>query len=537
MPESMVNLDESTLDSIFAKVNTCHSPGAAVGIALNGRPVYSKGFGLANIELPIVLSPTIRMRIASESKHFTALAFMLLCEDGKARIDDPIGNYLPELHPITRQVTMRQLMGNIGGLRDAQDICYQFSGIEKRVSSAQALSLYRNIGDINAAPATAWIYNNGGWLMISVAIERIAGRSLEDVLRERIFEPVGMYSSMLRRWDTDFVPNSAVAHKRKATGAYEKSHLGTALAGEGGMVSTVHDMLRWLAHMDAPVVGTSTTWATLRAPQRLRNGMSTGYGLGLIVGRYRGVETLYHPGGLIGGNAHMLKVPSRALDVVIMVNRDDVSGAELVDRILDVCLLGLEPVEASYGSAVTSGTFFSPSTGRVIQLFGREGRQHASIDGYDMPTEADASGVLWPTGFSRYIKQGVTLIGDRGNPKSIRLCDFGNVDELVRQRPVRTSDASAIFGSYRSEETQTEATVCHTAEGAQLLTIGQFGSAAYSLECLGERIWRATSPGISLFGGILVFADSGFHFSSPNTRTLPFRRLTISKSVGAVRTF
>jgi hypothetical protein len=311
--------------------------------------------------------------------------------------------------------------------------------------------------------------------------------------------------------------------------------LGTALAGEGGMVSTVHDMLRWLAHMDAPVVGTLVTWETLKTPQKLTNGVSTGYGLGLITGRYRGTETLYHPGGLIGGNAQMLKVPAHGLDVVIMVNRDDVSGAELVERVLDVCLPDLDPLEEKGRGPFARGTFFSPTTGRVIQLFAREGRQIASVDGYDMPMEPDAGGVLWPAGFSRYIKQGLTLLGDCEKPRSIRLWDFGNVDELVRQREARRPDIDVIAGAYRSDTTNTEATIFGTGEVPRLLTVGRFGSATHSLECLAEGIWRAILTSSSLFGGILVFANHGFRFSSPSTRSLPFRRLAVSNSAECAR--
>jgi D-aminopeptidase len=140
-----VLFDEKKIDAIFAPFDQCRLPGAAVGIAIHGTPAYRRGFGVANMELPILLSTNIRMRIASISKHFTALAYMLLCEDGIADIDDPIGKYLPELHRSTHKVTMRQLMGNIGGLHDAYDICHQFSGTAYPATSAELLSFYGDL--------------------------------------------------------------------------------------------------------------------------------------------------------------------------------------------------------------------------------------------------------------------------------------------------------------------------------------------------------------------------------------------------------
>jgi CubicO group peptidase (beta-lactamase class C family) len=528
-----VEFDEKRIDAIFAELDQSQLPGAAVGIAIHGKPVYRKGFGLTNIELPFVLSPSIRMRIYSMTKHFACLAFMLLCEEGKADIDDPLGKYLPELHPVTHKVTMRQLMGHTGGLRDAHDICHLFSGTGRTVSSADLLSLYRDIDDVNFAPGTAWCYNNGGFLLLSVVIEGITGQSLEENLRGRIFEPVGMYDTLLRRIDTDFVPNSATMHMVNSVGSYEKSYLGTALAGEGGIVSTVDDMLRWLAHMDAPLVGSATTWEAMKAPHTLVNGTSTGYALGLVIDHYRGVETLSHAGGALGANSKMLKVPGAGLDVVIMVNRHDVVSGLLLNNILDACLPHLDQAKEIPSRAIT-GTFRSPTTGRVIQLgtssasspWIREGQQIACIDGGDLPIEPDDTGVLWTAGMASYMKKAITLIGDRSKPTVIRLSDFGNLDELVLVKPAEQVDVCAVAGRYRSDATNTNATISESDHGPRLNTVGRFGSAEFKLETLAEGIWRGISTSAMPWGGILSF-DGGcetFRFSDLITRALPFRR-------------
>jgi D-aminopeptidase len=519
--------DEKEIDRILAELDQCRLPGAAVGIAIGGSPVYRKGFGLANIELPLVLSPATRMRIGSASKHFTSLAYLLLCEEGKAGIDDPIGTYLPELHPITHGVTMRQLMGHLGGLRDAHEISWQFSGTGKAVSSAELLAFYRDIDDANAAPGITWSYNNGGYLMLSTAIERIADQPLEDVLRERIFEPVGMYDTLLRRWDTDFVPNSATLHATNPAGAFEKSYMGTALAGEGGLVSTVDDMLRWLSFMDMPKVGSAATWEIMKAPQTLANGTSTGYGLGLITSRYRGVETLFHGGGVLGGNSQMLKVPSAGLDVAVILNRDDVLGAQLVNEILDACLPDLDPVEKVSKSPLATGTFRSPTTGRVIELSARDDRQIVSIDGYDWPFERQNDGVLRPIPVWSYIKQAVTLDGDPAKPASIQVSDFGNVDALIAVRPAEHIDPGAITGRYRSDTTGTEVTICENEGSLRLRTAGRFGSTQYRLENLAENIWRARSGTAIPWDGILSFDGRGgtFRFGTLRTSALAFRRV------------
>ena len=353
-------------------------------------------------------------------------------------------------------------------------------------------------------------------------------------MRERIFEPLGMNETCIRRWDTDFMPNSATLHMSTPSG-YEKAYLGTALTGEGGLVSTVDDMLRWLAHMDTPVVGSAATWETLKTPQTLANGASTGYGLGLMCGRYRGFETLFHPGGVSGGNSQMLKVPAAGLDIVVLVNRHDVQAMTLAEKILDACLPDLEPIKTPSSDPFASGVFRSPTTGRVVQLFAKEGQQIASIDGTDMLVEPDDGGVLWPVGLFRHVKQAVTLAGGGAKPVSIRLSDFGNVDELVREKAAEETNASVIAGRYRADRPATEAMILETEDGPRLLTAGRFGSAVYPLEYLADGIWRAKPIRVMFLGGILLFDGDGgaFHFSTFSTRTLTFRRDGAASAGGA----
>jgi D-aminopeptidase len=516
-----VDLDAKKIDSIFGELDQSHLPGAAVGIAVRGTPVYRKGFGLANMELPVMLAPTMRLRIASMTKQFTALAYMLLCEDGKATLDDPIGRHLPELHPLAREVTVRQLLGHVGGLRDSHDITHTFNGTGLPITSAELLSMYRELDDVSFAPGTAWSYNNGAYLMVSVAIERITGQAFEDVLRQRIFEPVGMCDTQLRRWDTDFLPNSAVWHMIDGAGGFEKSYIGTEDMGEGGMVSTVDDLLRWLAHMDAPTVGSVATWKAMKTPFILPNGTSTGYGLGLITSEYRGVETLSHAGGLLGVNSHMLKVPAAGLDVVILVNRHDVLGMSLTYKILDACLPSLDAAADVRDLSLVSGVFRSPRTGRVIQLYGRDGRQMVAIEGAESQYIADPEGVLRPLPEYSFFKLAITRDGDR-----IRFSDFGVVDELFAMEPADGSDLGAIAGTYHSTSTRVTIVISNTPSEARMTSTGPYGSVQFSLESLAAGLWRAKALNPMGWAGVLTFDRSAMElrFSTGRTRGLVFRR-------------
>ncbi len=523
-----VSFDEKSIAAIFSELNQCHLPGAAVGIAVAGKPVYRKGFGLAHMELPVVLSPAIRLRIGSTTKHFAALAYLLLCEEGRASLDDPLGTHLPQLHPVTHGVTVRQLLTHTSGLRDSHDIRYQLSGTSLAVSSEELLSLYARMDDVSAAPGTRWSYNNGGYLLVSAVIERLTGEPLEVTLRKRVFEPAGMFDTELRRWDSDFVANSASLHMTRAAGGFEKPGLTIALAGEGGVVSTVDDMLLWLAHVDAPKVGTVATWASMKAPHALDNGVCTGYGLGLMSGRYRGVETLAHAGGVVGGNSQMLKVPAARLDIAVMVNRHDVSAVALTNRILDACLPSLEPVTKMASGPLATGVFRSPTTGRVIQLIARQDQQFASIDSADLPVVAEKDGTLYPAAALSYLKYSLTLEGEPSRPNAIQFVDFGRRDRLVlMDRPDNAVDIGAIAGCYQSRSTGTEMKIEPGVDGTSLRTTGLFGTVRYKLEPLADGLWRARSTCPMQWGGILSFEDGNrvLRFSTLRTAALPFRRL------------
>ena len=523
-----VVFDEKKIDSILTSLNQCALPGAAVGIAINGRPVYRKGFGLASMELPVVLSPSIRMRIGSTTKHFTAFAYMLMCEEGRAHPDDPLEKYFPELHRVTHKVTMRQLMGNTSGLRDANDIRFQFSGTTgRRTTRSDLVSLYRHMDDTNTRPGEAWIYNNGGWVLLTAVLEKIAGESFEDLMRKRIFEPLGMHDTQVRSWDNDFVSNSASPHTLNREGKLQRLFWDQDYAGAGAITSTVDDMLRWAANMDAHRLGSAETWELMKAPQTLPNGSSTGYALGLIASRYRGVEVIHHPGGGTGCNAQLLKLPAAGLDVVMMINRDDVSSTQLVYEILDAMLTGLLPVKKHSGPFAT-GLFRSPKTGRVIQLLEREGQQIVSTDGLDLPYEPDGSGMLWPIAESVHFRRSLVLVGAALKPTSLRFSDFGIADELVPVEPAERSDPAAIVGRYRSDATGTEVTVSRTPEGVQLHSFGRFGSTESTLECITDGIWRASTTGMVIPPWATLSFDGprvGFNFTNFTTRSLPFRRI------------
>lgn len=529
MPDApaMPSIDAAEIDAIFAAYDTCHAPGVAVGIAVAGRPVYRKAFGLANMELNQTLSPTIRMRIGSTTKHFAALAYMLLVEEGQASLDDPVRKHIPELTAaVADGVTMRQLLGHTSGLRCSIDLAMQLNGIGHFVSHPDMLELFAGQDAVNFEPGASWSYNNGGYIALSVAIERLTGQSLEDVLRERIFEPIGMTDTLLRRVDTDFVPNSATLHMLGAGGRFTKEYMGMAIAGEGGMVSTVDDMLRWLAHMNRPVVGSPETWAAMTAPHVLSNGTSTGYALGLAVGTYRGKATVMHGGTVLGGGCQMIRLPDSGLDIIVLTNRAGVDPSGLADRIIDACVPDLAPPEEDLPGVNISGLYYDEATGETLQLMEHEGRQLMSISGAGIPARRDAEGRLHSS--IRMFSAVVDAPMNDPAPTELTYTQWGNSTVLKRLEARPPQEVAGKAGVYTSASTGTTATVAVDDGKATLIFKGRWNTMRYALEDVGAPLWRAVSIDTPYFGlgGFVEFdADGvGFAFTAGRTKRLRFER-------------
>lgn len=515
-------VDAAAVDAIFRDYDQGVLPGVAVAIALDGVPVYRKGFGLASIELPVLLSPHIRMRIGSTTKHFTALAYLLLCEDGKADIDDEIGKYLPELHAENRHATVRQLLWHTSGLRDAFEYTMQLYGTNVRVTDEEMLAFYRAAEGVNAEPETEWSYSNGGYMLVATAIARIAGQSFDDFLRERIFVPAGMHDTLMRRWDTEFLPNSAALHLRQDGDSWVQHYMGMDLGGAGGIVSTMDDMLRWLRHMDAPVVGSVQSWRHLTTPGRLRTGESTDYGMGLAIETYRGARTISHSGGVISGSSQMIKVPDVRLDISIAANRSDIGTAGLANRIIDACVSGLDPLPSGLGIISPTGTFLSDRTGRVIELTGDDNISAIAVNAFQMPAKLYADGTvrLPPDMASRHLE----IRPAAAEAEAISFATVGPSDMLRRIEVCHDARLPFERASFRSQGGNFAVSLDHCDGKPRLVTER---SQIFHLEPITPRVWKALSHVSPYRAGIVTFSEGSdsFTLTTPRNRDLRFNRV------------
>ena len=513
-------VDPTALDELFAPYDRTDAPGFAVGVALHGIPRYRRGFGMASIELPVPLAPTIRMRIGSTTKHFCVLAVMLLAEQGKLSIEDSPRQYLPELPSWATGITLRQLMSHTSGMRDSLDLLFHALGPGVSVASDFQLELLSSLKSVNFAPGADWSYNNGGYVLLSEIVVRVSGRAFGEFLWTSIFEPVGMYDTLLREFDTELVANSATLHVPRPEGGYTRGSFGPPIRGEGGIVSTVDDMLKWLRHMASPTVGSAGTWRTMRTPVTTH-----GYGLGLFIGQHRGQRTIHHAGGVIGGASQMIKFVDQQLDIILMTNgRSVLDLYRLADCIADRCIPGLPPVAPDAGGTPPiTGHFYSPATGRVISLFAHEGQQALLMGGMTLPAlRAPDLSITVPILHSDL----VIRPDDRHGlaPRTLEITEFGRHDRLERVDPPAEAPVADLVGEYSSEAGLTASISTTATGGAELrLHLGS-GATPYRLAALAPALWQVTSMAPMPLGGTLEVNSLGFDLTTGRTARLHFRR-------------
>ena len=496
--------DSASLDTIFAPVNRTDAPGCVVAVKSRGEVIYRRGFGLASVEQAVANAPATRMRIGSSSKQFTCLAVMLMAEDGLLDIDAPLDRYLPELPGFPIAPSARQLMNHTGGYRCHLDAAGAANG-DRMLPPGWAMRSILRQSDANFAPGQGQTYCNAGYHLLSAVVDRVAGIPFETFLKKRILDPLGMLDTEAVPSDMQIIPGIATLHVPLPGGGWRRGIFATEeIRGEGSLVSTVDDLLRWLAHLRGPkIVGSEESWRQMLTPPTLPNGTHSVYALGLNRLDYRGVEVVHHAGAVIGGSAQVLTVPEHALDIVILSNGGRLSPVDAAYRIVDMVLADLlgpspPPLAALTPWRHLDGQYFAGQSGPVIG-FGAVGEHLGlSIEGSPAyPVLRDRGDVL-RVGFDDAALGPIELRADElradasGNPPDrLETSESGIVHILHRLKidhEVPERVAHALAGRYRSADLAATATLTERAGNACVLIEGEFGRVEGTLRALSADV-------------------------------------------------
>ena len=314
------------------------APGCAAGVARGAETVFSRGFGLADVDAGSPIVPETVFRVASVSKMFTAAAVLLLAQDGALSLNDDVRAHVPELPDYGASVTIRRLLNHTGGLPEYETL--YFAGDDEgrldydSATRVDQLAAIASLPKLTSQPGERFAYTNTDYLLLALIVERVSGMSLQDFAQLRIFGPLGMMDTAFRG-ESARVRGDAVPYHRTDAGAFEPEPA-AAHIGPTGLQTSVRDLLKWGDNLASGAVGGGDLAEMMQTHETLNNGGSVGHGYGMFLRDVGGRTLMFHPGGTRGVSAAFAYRPDAGTSFAILCNRDDVDAMALVVDLMRV---------------------------------------------------------------------------------------------------------------------------------------------------------------------------------------------------------
>ena len=459
---------EARVDRLFARWQRPDSPGCSVGVSRGGATVLERGYGTANLELGVAIGASSVFHVASVTKQFTAMSILLLAQDGRLSIDDDVRRHLPEWAG-PPGVTIRHLLTHTSGVRDAFLLIEMAAPDTSRSPHDRLVALLTRQRGLSEPPGRRYVYNNGGYVLLAEIVARASGRSLRAFADERIFQPLEMRHTHMHDDPDRLVPRLATGYTRGGDGSLRLARRPDGVVGNGGLVTTVGDLLRWERNFAAPRVGSAALLASMTVPPVLPAGATTIYGLGLQMERHDGRRAIGHGGGDLGVSAYLVRYPDNDLAVAVLCNADEIDSIELARQVANAYLgppagaavtpagePEAPPIPAAQ-LAANEGLYRDPTDEALLRVFVRDGALRGSPG-----AGADGGWPLVPLGGDRFRIPGTEIVLEFGaaanGGRTLRIVgERPKPDLLERVVPYAPSaeQLAGFAGDYRSGELAT----------------------------------------------------------------------------------
>lgn len=330
------------VDKLLAKYDFKNGPGLSLAVIKNGAVVYKKGFGIANLEYGVPITTSTVFQAASVSKQFTVFSILLLEQEGKLSIDDDIRKYLPEMPDYKHKITLRNLANHTSGIRDNTDLANLIGTSEADLfSNEEAVKLITSQKGLNFIPGDEFQYCNSGYILLAEIVKRVSGQTFAEFIRSRIFAPLKMENSQIIDTPETIVKNMAYSYD-KYENVYYKSILNHTFVGSTGLHSTIDDLSLWAMNFKKKTIGNDTIFNKMKEKTVLNNGEIIPYGLGLENQVYKGLDIVFHGGGIGRYGSRILIIPEHNFSVVYVCNSQEFHPFDIVYNIVDYYLAGKE---------------------------------------------------------------------------------------------------------------------------------------------------------------------------------------------------
>jgi CubicO group peptidase (beta-lactamase class C family) len=334
---------EALIQEVFEPWRDPGGPGVALAVTRNGELIYSGGWGSAQLEYGIPVTPASVFHVASVSKQFATFAVALLARDGALEWDDPVHRHLPDLPELGHPVTLRQLALHTSGVRDQWELLAMAGWrLDDVITRDQIMAMMLRQRELNFEPGSEYLYSNMGYSLLAEVVERVSGQGFGEFLEVRVFRPLGMNRTHVHDDHEMVVPGRAYSYRPSPSGGWQNAVLSYANQGATSLFTTAEDLARWIGEMEEPRVGDPVLWDEMRRAGVLESGPNAGdtvaYGLGLSVSRYRGLETVGHGGADAGFRSFLLHFPEERLGVVVMGNASTFNSGLTARAVAEVFL-------------------------------------------------------------------------------------------------------------------------------------------------------------------------------------------------------
>lgn len=375
-------LAESFVDSLFADFNTPAAPGAAVLVAMDGKVLLSKGYGLADLETRTPITPHTNFRLASVTKQFTAMATMLLVQDGKLRLDETLTDIFTDFPAYGSRVTVRQLLTHTSGLQAYEDFVPDSQATQ--VLDADVLRRMAMLDSTYFPPGTRFRYSNSGYAVLAMIVEKRSGVRFADFLKARIFDRVGMPWTLAREDGRAPVQRRAFGYSRRdGTWLRTDQSSTSAVLGDGGIYSSVSELYRWSNALETrELLNDSLRALPFRRGTR-SDSAGVDYGFGWYLETKHALPRTRHTGSTTGFRNAIIRYPTLRATIVVLTNRNNANAGALAEQIAErLTAVKHDPRWTLQASGVTASfRGFSAVSGMVAWAGGTRGTVLRTING------------------------------------------------------------------------------------------------------------------------------------------------------------
>lgn len=388
------------VDKLFARWDKPNSPGCALAIIKDGQIIYKNGYGSADLERNVPITPSTVFDIGSVAKQFTAMSVALLAKQGKLSLDDDIRKYIPEVPSYGATITIRHLIYHTSGLRDySQLMALAAMPSENHYSYGQIIDLLARQKELTFKPGDQHIYSNSGYLLLSLIVKKASGKSLREFAAENIFKPLSMNNTRFVDDYTSIVKNRGIGYSARDDGeGYQLASSLSDVVGDGGLLTTVEDLFLWDQNFyDNKLGGGGKELIDqVLAPGKLNNGTTIEYAFGQRISEYKGLPIVRHGGEWAGYVSEIIRFPDQRFSVILLANSDSINVARISKQISDIYLADQFKQSDAKEVAVPkfielpaeelvnkAGAYINPRNGVVWRLAAKDGKLVATNRGGD----------------------------------------------------------------------------------------------------------------------------------------------------------